>query len=93
MRHKYKIDFNNDKNLLLKETRGICFDDVAGLIREGKTLANINHKSRVNQRIFIIKFKGYVYSVPYTLDRKRKIVFLKTVYPSRDFTKVYLSKI
>jgi len=92
MKFKYKIEFNNDKNLLLKETRGICFDDVADLIKGGKTLVNINHKSRVNQRIFIIKFKGYAYGVPYTLDRKRKIVFLKTVYPSRDFTKKYLLK-
>jgi hypothetical protein len=37
-----------------------------------------------------IKIKGYAYAVPYVIDKKRKVVFLKTVYPSRVLTEKYL---
>ncbi len=87
----FRIEFSEEKNLLLKETRGICFEDVLQAIEEKKILADFKSSSRKYplQRILAIKLEKYVYAVPYVLDQKKKIVFLKTVYPSRVLTDKY----
>lgn len=41
-----------------------------------------------DQKIFIIAFGKYAYSVPFIEDEEK--IFLKTIYPSRKFTKKYL---
>ena len=38
--------------------------------------------------IFIVRFKGYIYVVPFKIDEDDNIV-LKTAYPSRKFNKKY----
>lgn len=87
------IEFNEEKNIFLKQTRGISFEDILEAISKGNLLDDINNPSKKypNQRIFIVKIYNYVYAVPYVQDKKRKI-FLKTLYPSRYFTKSYLFK-
>ncbi|MBI2596354.1 hypothetical protein HYW46_06495 [Candidatus Daviesbacteria bacterium] len=42
------------------------------------------------KKILVIKIKEYVYATPYVIDKKRKVVFLKTVYPSRVLADKYL---
>ncbi len=91
---KYNIiEFDSYKNDVLKATRGINFDDAIKLISLGYLIDDIVHKNKgkyPKQRILIINFDGYCYVVPYVEDDKREVIFLKTVYPSRYFTKVYL---
>lgn len=92
MKYKgFRIDFSQDKNLLLQGTRGLCFDDVIQAIEKNNILDDLKHSSPKypHQRILAIRIKGYVYAVPYVLDLKKKTVFLKTVYPSRVLTKKY----
>ncbi len=88
----YRIEFSEEKNLLLKETRGVGFEDVIVAIEGKGILGDIKHSSKKypHQRIVVIKIEDYVYAVPYVIDLKRKIVFLKTVYPSRVLTNKYL---
>ena len=88
----YKIDFSEEKNILLKETRGINFEDVISAIEKNRIFADLKHKNKnySHQRILVIKIAEYVYAVPYVIDSKRKIAFLKTVYPSRVLTNKYL---
>lgn len=88
----YRIEFSEEKNLLLKETRGLCFEDVLLAIEEKKILDDLKASSQKypHQRILVIKRKEYVYAVPYVIDKKRKVVFLKTVYPSRVLTDKYM---
>ena len=88
----YRIDFSQVKNLLLQETRGVCFEDVLEAIKEKKILDDLKHSGSkyIHQRILVIKREEYIYAVPYVLDPKRKTVFLKTVYPSRVLTERYL---
>ena len=88
----YKLEFNAEKNLLLKEIRGVCFEDVIKEIEKGRILDVLRNKNYLNQRILVIKVKNYIYAVPYVVDQKRKNIFLKTVYPSRALTKKYLKK-
>ena len=49
-------------------------------------------KKYPNQKVLIVKIKNYVYAVPYVINRKKGVIFLKTVYPSRVLTKKYLPK-
>ncbi|HBF24629.1 MAG TPA: hypothetical protein DDW43_03835 [Nitrosomonas sp.] len=41
-----------------------------------------------NQRIFVIQIHDYVYLVPYVENQDE--IFLKTIIPSRKFTRIYL---
>ena len=90
---KVIIEFNEEKNLLLKETRKISFEEIIEAIDKHQILDNIEHRDKKRypgQKILIVKMKNYIYAVPYVIDKKREIIFLKTIYPSRELTKKYL---
>jgi uncharacterized DUF497 family protein len=89
---KYKIEFNEEKNLILKETRGVCFEDIAEMYEKGKLIDDIKSKTHPNQRMLIIGMNKYVYAVPYVVDEKKKTIFLKTIYPSRVLVKKYIKE-
>lgn len=92
---KPRIVYSEEKNLLLKETRGICFQDAIEAIKKGKILDDLKHREKEKypkQRILVIKIEEYVYAVPYVCDEKKEVIFLKTIYPSRVLTKRYLKK-
>ncbi|PIR43193.1 toxin [candidate division WWE3 bacterium CG10_big_fil_rev_8_21_14_0_10_32_10] len=89
------FDYNEEKNQLLVESRGIGFERVIDEIESNNLVANIRHfkSSRYkNQFLFLVRIDDYIYVVPYVKDEKRNVFFLKTVYPSRKFTKIYLKK-
>jgi len=89
---EYRLEFSEEKNLLLKETRGVCFEEVIKEIEKGKILDDLKNKNYPNQKILVIKIKNYIYAVPYVVDQKKKTIFFKTVYPSRVLAKKYLKK-
>lgn len=92
---KFRIEFDEEKNLLLKEIRGICFEDIIQAIEKGNILDNLEHHNKKrysNQKILVVKIKNYAYAVPYIIDKKKETVFLKTVYPSRVLTEKHLRK-
>ena len=86
--------FNEEKNQLLKATRNVSFEEVLVCIKSNDLLANIAHPnaSRTNQRLFVVKINNYAYSIPYVINLEKKEIFLKTIYPSRTFTKIYLRR-
>lgn len=90
----FSIKFNEEKNQLLKLTRKVCFEDVLSAIKNKRLLADINHPSnkRSSQKVYVVQIGSYVYVVPYVLNKQKKEIFLKTIYPSRVFTKKYLKK-
>lgn len=87
------FDFSEEKNLWLKKTRGVSFEDILQAIKFNDLIDDIGHKARKykNQRIFVVKVKNYIYAVPY-VKSSRNVIFLKTLYPSRALTKKYLKK-
>lgn len=96
MNMDFEIEFSEEKNQLLKETRGICFEDVIELIQKKLTIGDVKHHNQKRyrkQRIFIISFKNYAYVIPYVIDKNKKTIFLKTIYPSRRFKKKYEKKL
>jgi uncharacterized DUF497 family protein len=88
----FTIKFNEEKNQLLKATRGISFEDVVRYIKEEKLLDNVTHSSKKHphQRLYIVEIKGYAYAIPYVINTEKKEIFLKTIYPSRVLTKQYM---
>jgi len=87
------IDWDNQKNELLKKERDISFEEVLIAIEEGKVLDVVKHpnKSRYpNQKIFIVQINSYAYLVPFVEDEEK--VFLKTIIPSREAVKKYIIK-
>ena len=89
---KFLIEYSEEKNLLLKATRGICFEDVLEAIEKEAILADLENLKKTNQKILVVSIKNYAYAVPYVVDNKRRTFFLKTVYPSRVLTKKYIKK-
>jgi len=88
----YRVGYNEEKNLLLKETRGICFEDIIEAYEKGKILDDIKNKTHPNQRMLVVKLNKYIYAVPYVVDEKKRTIFLKTIYPSRVLVKKYLKE-
>ncbi|MBI3956178.1 hypothetical protein HY339_02885 [Candidatus Gottesmanbacteria bacterium] len=60
---------------------------------EDKLVVILRHENverHPNQRIMVINISDYAYLVPYVEDTEK--IFLKTIYPSRKHTKVYIEK-
>jgi len=88
----FDINFNEEKNQLLKATRGIGFDEVIEAISKKGLLADIAHPSmgRPNQRLYVVRIREYAYAVPYVINTQKNEIFLKTAYPSSALTKKYI---
>lgn len=87
------INWNTDKNLALKESRGICFEDVVFYIERGDILDDYLHPNQLvyaGQRIMVIRIDNYAYLVPYVENEEE--LFLKTIIPSRKATYLYLGE-
>ena len=85
------FDWNNEKNDELVKERGISFEEIVFCIMHDGLLDIIEHpnkKKYPDQNVFIVKTSDYVYLVPFVEDEK--IIFLKTIIPSRKMTKKYL---
>jgi hypothetical protein len=85
--------WNEEKNLLLKQNsdRAICIEDIVAAIESGGLLDDVEHinaSKYPSQRMYIVLHNNYVYSVPYVRDKDS--AFLKTIYPSRKLTAMYL---
>jgi uncharacterized DUF497 family protein len=89
------FNWNEDKNTLLKQTRNISFEEIVLCILEGRVIKVMDHpnkKKYVNQKLYLIEYNDYIYVVPFLINEKEKEIFLKTIYPSRDYTKKYLQR-
>ena len=91
-RVKYFV-WDEAKNEKLKAERGIGFEEIVFHIERGDVLDILEHPNRERyrgQRIFVVQRNDYVYLVPFVEDER--LVFLKTIIPSRKATKQYLGK-
>ena len=71
------------KSRRLKRTRGVSFEEII----QAELLDIRGHPSRDGQQILIFDYKGYVWVVPFIIDEEG--IFLKTLYPSRKYQKLY----
>ena len=77
------LSWNPLKSERLKKTRGVSFEEIVA----SKFIDIRKHPTKENQRILIYAYKGYIWAVPYV--KTAGGLFLKTIYPSRKFTKLY----
>lgn len=89
------FDWDDAKNELLKQTRKVSFEEIVVAIEDGQLLDVLEHPRPgryPNQRVYLVALHGYVYVVPHVTDQARDRITLKTIYPSRKYTKQYLRK-
>ncbi len=85
--------WNHEKNLKLKEERGVSFEQAVMHIERGDLLDVIRHPNVAtypNQKVMVVRMRDYVYAVPYVEQGEER--FLKTIIPSRQLTRRYLRK-
>lgn len=83
--------WNEDKNTLLKEERNVSFERIVIAIEEGHLIDVLEHPNKEkygNQIILVVEIAGYAFCVP-CVPEKDGNYFLKTLYLSRKYTKVY----
>ena len=83
--------WDNEKNELVKSTRGVCFEQVVLLMERGEVLDTIEHPNRERypgQKIAVVMIDTYVYLVPYVEHNEE--IFLKTIIHSRKATNKYM---
>jgi hypothetical protein len=87
------INWNVEKSQFLKQSRGICFEDIVFHIGRGDVLDDYCHKDQQKypgQRIMVVRVDNHVFLVPYVETEDE--LFLKTIIPSRKATQRYLGE-
>ena len=77
------VKWNILKSERLKKERGISFEEII----RAKLIAVKRHPSKAYQEIMLFEYKGYIWVVPFVKNNGE--IFLKTLYPSRKYTKIY----
>ena len=81
------LNWNPEKNELLKRERGISFEEIAYLIESGQVIGIEEKPGHLNQKMYILEIENYAIVVPYVESNDE--IFLKTAFPSRKYTKKY----
>ena len=78
-----EIRWNLLKNERLKKTRGASFEDLLN----AKLINVVEHNKYPNQKIMLFEYKKYIWAIPFV--EENDFYFLKTLFPSRKYTKIY----
>ena len=76
--------WNELKNLYLKKIRGVSVED---LLAVGDTVRYKDHPRYPHQKILLVRYRGVVRAVPCVPHENGW--FLKTLYRSRKYTKLF----
>jgi hypothetical protein len=93
MKRDVTYSFDPDKNAELIKHRCISFEmAIAVLDKQGPldVLEHPNSNKYGHQKIYVIELNNYIYLVPFVESENK--IFLKTIFPSRKFTKKYLKE-
>jgi len=71
------------KNERLKKARGASFEDLIN----SKLIKIMKNPKRMNQNIMLFEYKKYIWVVPFV--EEKDYYFLKTLFPSRKYTKIF----
>ena len=82
-----------DKNDLLKQERGVSFEDITVAVEAGRLLEIVPHQNPTKyprQKIMVVEVAGYAFLVPFVEEEDH--FFLKTIIPSRKATRDFIAK-
>ena len=85
------FEWDVDKNEILKLERNISFERIVIEIDDGKVLEILQHPNSEkypNQILIIVEIDDYTWVVP-AVENKDSY-FLKTAFPSRKYTKLFI---
>ena len=71
------------KNERLKRTRGVSFEEIIN----SEFITAKKHSKKEHQNIMLFEYKKYIWVVPYVEEKDH--IFLKTLFPSRKYTKEF----
>jgi len=86
--------WSSEKNEILKNDRGISFEEIVLNIQLGNEVDIYDHpniKSYPDQRISVVIIEEYAYLVPFVESKEE--IFLKTIIPSRKATKQFVGEL
>jgi uncharacterized DUF497 family protein len=89
------FDWSEEKNRQLKKQRSISSEEIVLCIQEGRIVKVLEHPNRdkyPNQQLYLIDYRKQIYVVPFVTRTKEEVIFLKTIYASRHYTKKYGAK-
>lgn len=78
-----EIKWSPLKSERLKRTRGVSFEE----IMTAELVGVKRHPKKEDQNIMLFNYKGYIWIVPHIEEKEH--IYLKTLYPSRKYTKIY----
>ena len=81
------LNWDSEKNEMLKHVRGISFEEIAYLIESDQILGIEENPIRSNQKIYILEIENYAVVVPFVENDNE--IFLKTAFPSSKYAKRY----
>jgi uncharacterized DUF497 family protein len=81
------LNWNPEKNEILKRERGISFEEIVYLIESGQVIGIEENAGHPDQKIYILEIGNYAIIVPYVENDDE--IFLKTAFPSRKYTQKY----
>ena len=79
-----EIRWNAEKSQILKKKRGISFEEIIHC----PLIDVVKNPNRTHQKLLLYKYKNYIWAVPAVVTLEG--TFLKTIYQSRKYTKIYL---
>ena len=85
------VRFSKEKNDWLRAKRGIDFEEISNVIKRGELVQVIEHPNKKRypkQKMFLVDLRNYIFIVPFF--EESDFIFLKTIYPSRKYTKKLL---
>lgn len=88
-----QYDYNKEKDRLVRLRHGVSFKDIIQEIKRKRVLKRISHPNKTkysNQKLYIIEIKGYAIVVPHV--EQGDTIFLKTLFPSRKYTKKFIKR-
>ncbi len=77
------FQWNPVKNERLKRVRGVGFEEIL----QARLIDSRKHPGREGQEIMLFEYGGYIWVVPFV--RSGEMFFLKTLYRSRKYTKMF----
>ncbi len=89
------FNWDDEKNERLKRTRDVSFEEMVIAIEDGNVVDVLQYPNAdryPNQLVYLVEYKDYVFVVPFLRDSESQEIVLKTIYPSRKYTRLYLLK-
>lgn len=80
--------WDDEKNAILKKTRGVSFEQVVMHIENGDVLDVMAHPNKAkypHQQVLVVNMNDYAYAVRFVEQENER--FLKTIVPNRKLTK------